>query len=423
MPRRFHIADDVRRERRIFLVTPSVVGATSPYYYSLLKSVDLLRAQGFSVDWMHLEGHCHVDDARNDLVRAFLETDCTDLVFIDSDVGWRPHDLFRLVSVDRDYVAGIYPKKRDGADYPCMLLPGENRADEEGLLEVARVPTGFLRLSRRAIERLYNAAPDRFLGPMDAPDRVRQAIIFERTFADGNRLSGDYAVSDKWRALGGKVYIDPEMVFVHQGPQEWTGCYGAHLRRENDLTVGYCLERIGNDTADGTVYQEMVDGWGNYPWSASVSLLITCVEIARDGAGPILECGSGLTTLVMAAAAPHRTVHALEHDPLWAKRVVDEAQKNGLANVVMHCAPLRDGWYDTLGAPDLPTLLVVDGPPRQLADRFLVYDRVPLAPGSIVIADDAQEPHKFEATGLGFHFFDEGTQKPYAVAVIRGLAA
>jgi acetone carboxylase gamma subunit len=40
-----------------------------------------------------LSGNCHVDDARNSVVREFLASDCTELVFIDADVSWEPETL------------------------------------------------------------------------------------------------------------------------------------------------------------------------------------------------------------------------------------------------------------------------------------------------------------------------------------------
>lgn len=421
MPRRFHIVDGVRRERRIFLATPSTVGAVSPYYFSLVRSIDALRGAGISVDWMHLEGHCHVDDARNDLIRAFLESDCTDMVFVDADVGWMPEDLLRLVTVDRDVVAGVYPKKNDDEQYPCTLLDGENHAESDGMLEVARVPAGFLRFRRGALQGLYDAEMRRFLGSKDAADRLPQAIIFERTFRSGHRISGDYSVSDKWCALGGRIYIDPEMTFIHEGPHEWSGSYGAYLRKQGGLTLPWALSRIRAGTDDGLVHRELIDAWGNWPWSISVDLALACAMLARDGSGPILETGSGISTLVMAAAAPDREVWALEHDPAWFDRVAAEVLRNGLGNVRLIHAPLKGGWYQT---PRLPhfSLILCDGPPRQLADRLgLLSLRDHFKAGAIFLMDDAEDVEPWErALGVSFRVFQSG-RKPYAIARLPAL--
>lgn len=422
MPRRFHVTDRVRREKRVFLATPSTSGAVSPYFFSLIRSIDLLRGAGVSVDWMHLEGHCHVDDARNDLIRAFMESDCTDLVFIDADVGWVPEDLLRLVTVHRDVVAGIYPKKNHDEQYPCALIDGVNRAESDGLLEVMRVPTGFLRFSRAAIERLRRAETRCFLGSKDPPDRLPQVIVFERTFNGGNRISGDYSVSDKWRALGGRIYIDPEMTFIHEGPHEWSGSFGAHLRHERGLTLSYCLNRIRAGTDDGLVHHELINDWGNWPWSISSDLSLTCAMLARDGDGPILETGSGISTLVMGAAAPHREIWALEHDPAWINRVQILAKENDLHNIRLIYAPLVEAWYEP--SEHLPQnfyLVLCDGPPRQLADRTKLLSKPVFAPGAILVMDDAEDVTAWEQqTGLKFNVFRNG-RKPYAIVRLPGL--
>src|SRR5437899_7048669 len=65
------------------------------------------------------------------------------------------------------------------------------------------------------------------------------------------------------------------------------------------------------------VWDDLVDGWDNKRWSAGVEFLdaVAAAALAEEG-DPILECGSGLTTLVLATVA-RRTgsaVWTLEHD-------------------------------------------------------------------------------------------------------------
>lgn len=51
--------------------------------------------------------------------------------------------------------------------------------------------------------------------------------------------------------------------------------------------------------------------------------------------GPILEWGSGLSTVLLGLAAQRQgnTVWSLEHDPLWAGRVASTLDRYGVTSV------------------------------------------------------------------------------------------
>src|SRR5690606_1740714 len=118
--------------------------------------------------------------------------DCTDLVFLDADVSWNPDDLIKLIKHDRDVVAGVYPKRssRD-KDFPVHVLPGVAlQADSDGLVEVAGAPTGFMKIKRHVLEKMWEKNEHRqFLGSGSKPGDPPYRIIFERTCEGGRRWS------------------------------------------------------------------------------------------------------------------------------------------------------------------------------------------------------------------------------------------
>jgi hypothetical protein len=147
-------------------------------------------------------------------------------------------------------------------------------------------------------------------------------------------------------------------------------------------------------------WQDLVFGWGN-PWSVEPDFLDAMAAAARREPGPILECGSGLTTLVLSALRHDRgaSVWTLEHDPEWFQLVVQRLRRFGLrANVRL--APLRDygayEWYD-VSALDVPvvSLAVCDGPPNSTrGGRFGLLPVLGsrLAPSCTILLDDAGRP-------------------------------
>lgn len=210
----------------VMLCTPSLPGSlTGSHFAAVVKALPRLMNAGIAVDHFLLIGNCHVDDARNACVAHFLASDCTHLVFIDADVGFAPDGLSRLIEHDEsvDLVAGIYPKKEQPRAYPWRFEGEVLHADEDGLIRegVLGVPTGFLRISRRVLERMAELRVDRMfnggVGPL-CP------IIFERTYVKGNRISGDIAFCEWARELGFTIAADPFIQLSHEGAVRFIGC-------------------------------------------------------------------------------------------------------------------------------------------------------------------------------------------------------
>lgn len=155
------------------------------------------------------------------------------------------------------------------------------------------------------------------------------------------------------------------------------------------------------------VLRDLAIGWDNSGWAADEGYLVECVQQAMRTTGPILECGSGLSTLLVGIIAQQRKVphFALEHTPEWARRVRAALRRCGATNVVVLLSPLRDygefEWYD----PPLASLpsnfgcVICDGPPG--GTRGGRYGLMPvfgnhLARKCIVLLDDASRPGEQE---------------------------
>lgn len=357
--------------------------------FALAASMRALAAQGIAHDLIMLSGNCHVDDARNSIIREFLAGPCEHLMFIDADLSWAPEDLVRMASSQRDVIAGIYPHKQDVKTFPVRHLKGLDTlcAEVDGALEVDGVPAGFLRISRKALTALAERAEKYFEQDGDAQLTPK---IFERLTEGSTRFSGDYVFCRKWREIGGQVFIDAEIHFAHVGEKEWRGCYGAHLRAVNGLPLrGLLLTQFGLETAH--TLRQLHEEWGNGVWAAPVEMLQACVALAR-GLAPgavVMEVGSGLSTLCMAAANPLIEIHSIEHDASWLSKITDARSRHGLRNIRIHYAPIVDGWHDPLMLPReiaAPAAVVVDGPPRDLADRLKVFEYLPTE-GTLIIDD------------------------------------
>ena len=113
--------------------------------------------------------------------------------------------------------------------------------------------------------------------------------------------------------------------------------------------------------------------WGNYGYSAGWRYLRHISRRALEAEGSILECGSGLSTLVLGLMAERRghRVHSLEHHAGWHGHMAEILRRHSLGSVDMIHAPLRSyGHFDWYGLPasfqpDPIALAVCDGPPAR----------------------------------------------------------
>ena len=424
MPRMLHRAvQPIGPGQRVFLATPSYGDLSPGYTYALFHSAEVLRAAGIAAELAILAGDCHVDDSRNRLVRDFLESACTDLVFLDSDIRWLPEDLVALCRYDRDVVAASYPLKQEDERFP--VLPLDNVSpDADGLIEVEGVPTGFLRIRRGVIERL-TAEAKHFRSKGDGRSRAPIPLIFERSLRDGVRVSGDYTFCLKWRAAGGKVFLAPEMTIEHTGSEHWKGSFAAWLRRVAGTSLKHCLDAIAMHDETPDTFAEANRAWGNTGFVSTTEMLAALTMLAREANGGILECGSGLSTLCMAAANPRTFVLALEQDRAWAERVADQARLHGLNNVFVTHVPLNGaGWYD---APEIAGhygIVLLDGPSRGAGNRSGILDAKVTA--DVWVVDDVDDGQVgriiADLVSRGHVAKTMGTSRPFAVAGRRQIA-
>lgn len=121
---------------------------------------------------------------------------------------------------------------------------------------------------------------------------------------------------------------------------------------------------------DRDFVEQIRRAWGNESFSADGDYISEVVARVGRCAGPVLECGSGLTTLVAALVGQQRglTIWSLEQDVQWVGFVRRQLKNNRICNVELRHAPLieYDGyiWYDIerFEVPSYFDLVLCDGP-------------------------------------------------------------
>jgi hypothetical protein len=145
---------------------------------------------------------------------------------------------------------------------------------------------------------------------------------------------------------------------------------------------------------------QLIQGWSNEGFAANLDYLEEIAKQSLNSDGPILECGSGASTILLGilSARRHIMVWSLENSPEWGLRVSEVLETNGISGVRVCSSPLVEYgefvWYDPPLAemPKEFSLVICDGPPGSTrGGRYgllpVMQDRLPT--GSTILLDDA----------------------------------
>lgn len=222
-----------QRGPSVYFGTPSLDHrVTLDYLRSWTQSLSLLHARGISSGCINIGGDCFVAKVRNKIVGAFLETDGTDLFFLDDDLGWPAHKVIEFLDRPEPIIAGVYPKKTDGVDWPVALDADATTGqliENNGLYRAnGIVGTGFMRIKRVVLETLWEkAAPFRDVN-IGGTGEYR-AVFQSGVDADGWWCGEDVNFCREAAAAGFDIWVDPDIEFQHRGGKTWKGTLADHL--------------------------------------------------------------------------------------------------------------------------------------------------------------------------------------------------
>ena len=196
---------------------------------------------GFQIQLVHVSGCSIITRARNSLVNQFLESDCTEMLFIDSDIRFTQHDVIRIMALggDKDVLAGAYPRRAKDQMFFTDIYYNEHGGidlTEEGLLQVERIGTGFMFIRRHVFEKLRDKHPEWKYWVQS--ENCHHYSFFDFLVTPDGYMGEDYLFCDRVRAEGMKVYLDSEINLGHYGNTEFTGHFGEQVLKpmiENTL--------------------------------------------------------------------------------------------------------------------------------------------------------------------------------------------
>lgn len=208
--------------KKVFIATPAYQGKVHVQYaLALNDTCTLLRMHGFEVTIrMPVGGSLLVAD-RNRLVQMFWDSGCDYMLCVDSDLGWDPNAVMRLIEADKDVSGGVYPTRdKSGFNFRPAVEPNGKivMCKDTLLLQMEYIPSGFLLIKRNVIATLRDKYPELYYCPKDInSDQTSGYCFFNTEVYDGEFWGEDYVFCRRLREAGFDIYVDPLIEFDHAG--------------------------------------------------------------------------------------------------------------------------------------------------------------------------------------------------------------
>jgi len=241
------------KKPKIFIATPMYGGMCAGFYtQSIIQLLTTCQANGVDAEFSFMFNESLITRARNSLTHTFLKTDCTHLMFIDSDIKFRAEDVIHMIRAEKDIICGIYPKKEinwhsvkaamdRGVPFDQLKshtgsfvvnlvnYVGEVTVPVNEPVEIFNGGTGFMLIKREVFDKLGESVPSYSNDVIDLGGKMKQSEpimeFFTTSIEPGtNRLlSEDYHFCRIWRESGGQVYAAPWCQLAHIGTYTFEG--------------------------------------------------------------------------------------------------------------------------------------------------------------------------------------------------------
>lgn len=229
--------------KKLYISTPCYDAmVTMQYTMSLLRLVQFCNQH--NIDYMidFLGNESLITRARNKSLNKFMNTDCSHLLFIDSDIEFQPEAVMDLLLFDKDVSCCVYPKKgfnwnkfmysiqneqnskehpsSRGLDYAYNIMYNDkNELIKNGdFIRVNQSSTGFMMIKREIVEKLNKKHTElEIISDELSNNDTKMYGLFCCMIKDKQYLSEDYSFCQRVNDIGGQVWINVKHNLNHIG--------------------------------------------------------------------------------------------------------------------------------------------------------------------------------------------------------------
>ena len=238
----------------LFVATPVHSDCSIHYTQALLELQKVCLNKGIPITFQLMKSSL-VTQGRNLCVAGFLESNCTHMLFVDSDIYFHANSIISMLKKEKDLISIPYPLKtlmwdkalekmkkgelKNEEDirkslhtYPIKLENSNDIDIVNGVIEVTHSPTGCMLIKRSVFDKMIKAYPDKNIVQKTIingkyVDKPNMWNFFDCTHDPVTKtyLGEDFSFCQLWKNIGGKCYayiMDP---IVHVGEHSYEGCF------------------------------------------------------------------------------------------------------------------------------------------------------------------------------------------------------
>ena len=245
---------------KVMVCTPCHSEMSLHYVQSLLELQKMCAHYKIPIEFRFFKSSL-VTQGRNLSVAAFLsKEDFTHLLFIDSDISFKPESMLRLLEAEKDLISIPYPLKDMAWDkayrmmnngkiknqndlmykgfyrYPMKVKDKNAIKIKKGIIEVTHSPTGFMMISRNCFNQMIEKYPHLEIKQKTMMNGKEVDIENMWNFFDTlhdpetkSYLGEDFAFCKLWMDIGGKCYAYILDRITHVGEFQYTGRFADEL--------------------------------------------------------------------------------------------------------------------------------------------------------------------------------------------------
>jgi hypothetical protein len=213
---------------RIMIGTPIFDGAVPIEYFNCYNnSIPVMLDAG--IDWqVYPETRNLISISRNRIAHAALEKGFDKVLFIDADMVWDPQWIVKLAKSKHPIVGGSYPFRTMSPRLNLQSLEchGESweinqfrakYADQNGEVEVQKLPTGFLMIDCSVFRKLMQTAETYKHKDPTWDEPQEEKMFFPIGIHNGWSETEDWGFCRIAKEAGFKIYWNTEVVCDHMG--------------------------------------------------------------------------------------------------------------------------------------------------------------------------------------------------------------
>lgn len=205
----------------------SSIGRTEDTSYSQCMRrlwVELYK-RGIEFSDFTCAGDALISRSRSIVASHFLLSDYDVLLIIDSDIYFRPEDAISLCekAMEYDFIGAMYVTRGEKSQ-PALMLPPDTPivfGPVEKPVEIPFISTGFMAITKKVFARLAEDLPKCHKSWEDRGEKTAFWPFYQPYWIDWPEpdgtiyLSEDWALCDRVKKAGMKVWLDPSIRLGH----------------------------------------------------------------------------------------------------------------------------------------------------------------------------------------------------------------